>query len=76
MKIIDPRQIENYYKALVERNADYVGKFYAAVKTTAIFCIPTCSARKPKFKNVDYYTTTEEIISEGYRACMRCRPLE
>ncbi len=76
MKIEDPQQIDNYYKALVDKDPHYLGEFYAAVKTTSIFCLPTCRARKPKFENVEYYTSSEEAIAQGYRACKRCHPLE
>ncbi len=41
-------KIEEYYQALIDRNSQYVGSFYVGVKTTGIFCIATCRARKPK----------------------------
>lgn len=64
------------YEALLERDASYEGVFVAGIKTTGIFCRPTCSAKKPLSKNVEYFQTPREAILSGYRACKRCRPLE
>lgn len=65
-----------YYQALVEKNAAYEGTFIAAVKTTGIFCRPSCRARKPKPENVEFFSTTKEAILHGYRPCKVCNPLE
>jgi AraC family transcriptional regulator of adaptative response/methylated-DNA-[protein]-cysteine methyltransferase len=54
----------------------YNGVFYVAVRTTGIFCLPSCAARKPYPKNVEFFATTEEALFAGYRPCKRCRPLE
>jgi AraC family transcriptional regulator of adaptative response/methylated-DNA-[protein]-cysteine methyltransferase len=64
------------YKALVEKDPTYEGLFIAAVKTTGIFCRPTCTARKPKRENVEFFETPKEAILHGYRACKTCSPLE
>ena len=48
MNITDEKQIDAYYRALLDRAADHVGVFYVGVKTTGVFCIATCRARKPK----------------------------
>jgi AraC family transcriptional regulator of adaptative response/methylated-DNA-[protein]-cysteine methyltransferase len=64
------------YRALVDRDGTYEGVFFAAVKTTGIFCRPTCTARKPRAANVEYFATAAEAIAAGYRPCRRCRPLE
>jgi AraC family transcriptional regulator of adaptative response/methylated-DNA-[protein]-cysteine methyltransferase len=64
------------YRALVERDAGYEGIFFVAVKTTGVFCRPTCAARKPRPENVEYFPDTREAILAGYRPCRRCRPLE
>ncbi len=64
------------YKALVEKNAEYDGAFFAAVKTTGIFCRTTCTARKPKQENVCFYDMVNEAMAAGYRPCKICRPLE
>jgi AraC family transcriptional regulator, regulatory protein of adaptative response / methylated-DNA-[protein]-cysteine methyltransferase len=64
------------YRALVEKDASYEGAFIAAVKTTGIFCRPTCTARKPKRENVEFFETSKEAILHGYRPCKVCSPLE
>ena len=62
-------------RAYLERDASYNGVFYVAVRTTAIFCRPTCPARKPQPKNVEYFPTARDALFAGYRPCKRCRPL-
>ncbi|TAE48156.1 MAG: methylated-DNA--[protein]-cysteine S-methyltransferase [Bacteroidetes bacterium] len=68
--------VEIMYQAIIEKDACFEGVFFTAVKTTGIFCRPTCSARKPKFENVEFFTTTKECILKGYRPCKVCNPLE
>lgn len=53
----------------------YDGVFYLGVRTTGIFCRPTCGARKPLPANVEYFATPKEAIFAGYRPCKRCNPL-
>ncbi len=67
---------ENAYKALVNKDPQYEGLFFAAIKTTGIFCRPTCRARKPKRENVEFFETAKEAMANGYRPCKICRPLE
>ncbi len=64
------------YNALVERNSAYDGVFFTAVRTTGIFCRPTCSARKPRRENVEFFASVSEALATGYRPCKRCRPME
>lgn len=64
------------YDATLRRDASYEGVFILAVKTTGIFCRPTCTARKPNRENVEYFGSTRDAVLAGYRACKRCRPLE
>jgi AraC family transcriptional regulator of adaptative response/methylated-DNA-[protein]-cysteine methyltransferase len=63
------------YQALVAKDSAYEGRFIAAVKTTGIFCRPTCTARKPKPENVEFFATTKEAMLQGYRPCKVCVPL-
>ena len=63
------------YRALVERDQSFEGLFYACVRTTGIFCRPTCHARKPKPENVEYAPTIQEALHRGYRPCQLCEPL-
>lgn len=55
-------QKEIYYKALLEKDESYVGVFYAGVKTTSVFCIATCRARKPKFENVEFFSSFKSAL--------------
>jgi AraC family transcriptional regulator of adaptative response/methylated-DNA-[protein]-cysteine methyltransferase len=66
---------KEYYSALIEKNSAYEGVFYVGVKTTGIFCRPTCSARKPKIENCEFYTTAEEALFASFRPCKVCKPL-
>ncbi len=62
------------YRALRERDPSYEGVFFACVKTTGIFCRPTCRARKPRRENVEFLPTAADAIRAGYRPCRVCRP--
>jgi AraC family transcriptional regulator of adaptative response/methylated-DNA-[protein]-cysteine methyltransferase len=62
-------------KAYRRSDATYEGIFYLAVRTTGIFCRPTCPARKPLPKNVEFFPTAREALASGYRPCKRCRPM-
>ncbi len=64
------------YNALVRKDSSFEGIFFAAVKTTGIFCRPTCTARKPKKENVEFFKTTKDAMLSGYRPCKVCSPLE
>ncbi|WP_118976922.1 bifunctional transcriptional activator/DNA repair enzyme AdaA [Taibaiella koreensis] len=64
------------YEAILAKDIAYEGSFVTAVKTTGIFCRPTCTARKPKRENVVFYKTIKEALTHGYRPCKVCRPLE
>jgi len=63
------------YRALVERDGSFEGLFYACVRTTGIFCRPTCRARKPKPENVEFAPTIQEALHRGYRPCQVCEPM-
>lgn len=64
------------YQASFDKNPDFEGVFWMGVKTTGIFCRPTCTARKPKRENVEFFPTAKEAILKGYRPCKVCKPLE
>lgn len=66
---------DEMYRALVERDQAFDGLFYACVRTTGIFCRPTCRARKPKPENVEFAATVEEALRRGYRPCHLCNPI-
>ena len=66
---------DQMYHASYEKNPDFEGVFWMAVKTTGIFCRPTCTARKPKPENVEFFDNTKDAIQKGYRPCKVCKPL-
>lgn len=66
---------KEYYQALIEKKSEYEGIFYVGVKTTGVFCRPTCPARKPKFENCEFYETAQQALLASFRPCRRCRPL-
>jgi len=76
MIVSNPSKIKAYYEALIERNSEFVGIFYVCVKTTNVFCISICRARKPKFENVVFYTTFKDALNAGFRPCKICKPTE
>ncbi|MFW9779748.1 MAG: Ada metal-binding domain-containing protein [Candidatus Heimdallarchaeota archaeon] len=51
----------------------YDGKFWVAVKTTKIYCLPSCKAKSPLPENVTFYATREEAIENDFRGCKRCK---
>jgi len=67
---------ESKYKVLGTRDTRSDGVFITAVKTTGIFCRPSCSARIPKAENVIFYDTVEEALKNGFRPCKVCKPMQ
>jgi len=64
------------WRAFVERDDDFDGLFLVGVRSTRIFCRPTCPARRPRRENVEFFPRADEAQRAGYRACKRCHPLE
>ncbi len=64
-----------FYQALLDRNSEYEGVFFVGVKSTGIFCRPTCPAKKPKFEHCEFFATAQEALLASYRPCKRCQPL-
>lgn len=67
--ISDPR-----WAAVVARDPKADGQFYYSVKTTGVYCRPSCGSRTPKPENVSFYLTTEDAEHTGFRPCKRCKP--
>lgn len=67
---------EEKYKIIGSQDSKYEGAFITAVKTTGIFCRPSCRARKPNIENVEFYSTTNQAIQNGFRPCKICKPLQ
>ncbi len=66
---------DRMYEALLEKDQQFEGIFFVGVKTTGIFCRPSCRARKPKRANVEFFPDTQAAILHGYRPCKVCHPL-
>jgi len=63
-------------EAVARRDRGADGQFVFAVRSTRIFCRPSCPARRPRPSQVLFFPTAAEACSAGYRACLRCRPAE
>ena len=64
------------FAAFDNRDRSLDGQFIGAVKTTGIYCKPSCPARRPLRENVEFFGTAIEARAAGYRACLRCKPDE
>lgn len=73
--MLTEQEKREYYNAFVNKDSEYEGIFYVGMVTTGIFCRPTCSARKPKYENCEFYSTAQEALLASYRPCKRCHPL-
>ena len=65
---------ERCFRALQSRDARFDGWFYVAVRTTGIYCRPSCPATPPKRRNVRFFPSAAAAHGAGFRACKRCRP--
>ncbi|MGY1813827.1 AlkA N-terminal domain-containing protein [Blastococcus sp. SYSU D00820] len=70
-EVLDP---ERCHRAVASRDARFDGWFFTAVRTTGIYCRPSCPARTPLAANVSFFATAAGAQAAGYRACRRCRP--
>ena len=76
MRNLNLPDIAVMYRALVNRDPSFEGIFYVGVKTTGIFCRPTCRARKPKIGNTEFFPDAKSALDHGYRACKVCKPMQ
>ena len=60
--------------AVLECDGAYDGRFFYAVRSTGIYCRPSCKSRPPRPENIEYFDTAAEAEAAGYRPCKRCRP--
>jgi len=63
-------------RAYLRKDTSYDGIFFLGVRTTGIFCRPSCPARKPLPANVNYFSSARDALFAGYRPCKRCRPMD
>src|SRR5436305_512101 len=73
---ITPGAAARYWRATRARDPRADGTFFLAVRSTHIYCRPSCPARRPLRRNVTFFRTREEAERNGYRPCLRCRPDE
>ena len=66
MKITDSMQCDIWYQALLERAVEFTGVFFVGVKTTGVFCISVCRARKPRRENVEFYNDFKSALDAGF----------
>ncbi|MFC3077208.1 bifunctional DNA-binding transcriptional regulator/O6-methylguanine-DNA methyltransferase Ada [Phenylobacterium terrae] len=64
------------WAAVVARDRAADGEFFYSVRTTGVYCRPSCAARQPRRENVGFHETTAEAEAAGFRPCRRCRPNE
>jgi len=70
---LDP---DTAWAAFMRRDRSWDGRVIGAVKTTGIYCKPSCPARRPKREHVEFFASRDEARAAGYRACLRCKPDE
>ncbi len=66
--------VEAQYRAVSSRDERFDGVFYTAVRTTGIYCRPSCPATTPLRRNVEFHRSAASAEAAGFRACRRCRP--
>jgi AraC family transcriptional regulator, regulatory protein of adaptative response / methylphosphotriester-DNA alkyltransferase methyltransferase len=62
------------WQAIIDNDASYNNQFFYAVKTTGIFCKPSCKSRIPKKENVRIFLNAEQALRANFRPCKRCKP--
>src|SRR5215475_7035342 len=75
-QLIDSRTAEQFWKATMARDSRSDGVFFLGVLTTRIYCRPSCPARRPLRRNVEFFKTQRDAEQHGFRACLRCKPNE
>ncbi len=64
------------WQAVQRRDRAYNGRFWFSVKSTGVYCMPSCAARPPLRKNVDFHSSPDAAEKAGFRPCKRCKPRE
>ena len=65
---------DEIWQAILSNDSAYNDQFYYAVKSTGIFCRPSCKSKPPKKENVRLFRTAEQAQSAQFRPCKRCKP--
>ena len=71
-----PQAESRYWRAALARDPRADGEFFFGVKSTQIYCRPSCPARRPLRKNMLFFPTATDAMREGFRPCRRCKPDE
>jgi AraC family transcriptional regulator, regulatory protein of adaptative response / methylated-DNA-[protein]-cysteine methyltransferase len=71
---ITPQAAERYWQAMLRRDTRADGCFFFAVRSTQIYCRPSCPARRPLRRNIVFFRTTQDAERQGFRPCRRCHP--
>ncbi len=69
-------ELQNKWQQVMTRDARQDGQFVFAVRTTGIYCRPSCPSRRPRRDSVEFFANPNDAESAGYRACLRCKPTE
>src|SRR5579871_53974 len=62
------------WQAILGRDAEADGKFYYSVRTTGVYCRPSCPSRLPRLANLAFHASADAAEAAGFRACKRCKP--
>src|SRR3974390_1009310 len=69
-------QSETQWQQVMARDARQDGRFVFAVRTTGVYCRPSCPSRRPRRDSVEFFAHPSEAERAGYRACLRCKPTQ
>ena len=69
-------QTETQWKSVIDRDRRQDGRFVFAVRTTGIYCRPSCPSRRPRRESVEFFESPQAAERAGYRACLRCKPTQ
>src|SRR5579863_5903063 len=69
-------ELHSKWQHVMARDARQDGRFVFAVRTTGIYCRPSCPSRRPRRESVEFFANPNQAERAGYRACLRCKPTE
>ena len=75
-RVTDAAMVSDPWRAVLARDRRYDGAFVYAVRSTGIYCRPSCPSRRPRREQVSFFAIPEAAEHEGFRACRRCRPAD
>src|SRR5581483_7935901 len=69
-------ETESQWQQILSRDARQDGHFVFAVRTTGVYCRPSCPSRRPRRDSVEFFPSPQAAERAGYRACLRCKPTQ